>query len=143
MTHLSSIIARMPEATCFEMNQDGNSPTVNLHRCILTFSYLDALGWLEHTGDWDWWIRVGFKHGAEVFFDCGSTFHSVVVEGEHGRKEYTDDAILSIIHSNVFPIIQFTIRSFVPFDYDRGLEEERLTHITLADVDHIVIGYDT
>jgi hypothetical protein len=42
------------------------------------FDYIQVLGWVEHTDDWDWWITITTTDGVEHGADCGSDFHGMI-----------------------------------------------------------------
>lgn len=41
------------------------------------FEYIQILGWVEHTNDWDWWIEIKTLDGVWHRAECGSLFNGM------------------------------------------------------------------
>lgn len=129
--HLSTQLANMAETTRFEM---GEKPDLNAARCVTMWRFFHQMGALEHTNDWDWWIRVGLRDGRERYFDCGSDILGLAttVNPVHLADPQTDDLWIKVYDTDEAPYIAMVIE-------DPNCDK---IFVRLDAIDHIVIGYE-
>lgn len=103
---------------------------------------VEDLGWIEHTGDWDWWARFTFADGSEWVFECGTyVIGFKTTDGEYRsskdlREAYRFDRDFHITHLIVDA-------QWYPNPEDLDVSREEIVYVPVGTLNSIHLGYDT
>jgi hypothetical protein len=106
------------------------------------YTFMDRLGWAEHTGDWDWWIDVKLTNGETVMCDCGSQYVGMTdTNGKFWDDPFSFDLPFFTPGTE---LVSVTILRFNSTDAELSEEEREGSVIfDLSEIAEIAIGYDT
>lgn len=140
--HLSTVIARLP--LCFPeyanplvAEGDPHVESDDLYRVWAVTQFCEALGVVEHTGDWDWWIQITHANHELVRHDCGSSFLSVT---DSNGTVWTDPIAFGL-QFTTSPITSITISSIDSEQDELGLMETEVT-IPIQNIRAIESGFE-
>lgn len=115
------------------------------------FDYIEVLGWVEHTSDWDWWIEIQTTDGEWHRADCGSNFNGIVLaDGKmymdpremssewHFPRDKPQPTVLSVNAYVWVPAPGVDPETSIEGDYE-GVE----WRFDIDKISSIKIGYDT
>lgn len=137
--------------------------TERLTRFLAFWAYhefVQALGWAEHTSDWDWWMHITLLDNTEEQWGCGTYFGPVTDQtgkkwrwanellheaGLHSRESYT---VAGKVYEPIMPVT-ITIDGFRE-DPDEAYDDpnyvgpdEEVAEYVIMEIKKIVVGYDT